>query len=115
MRRLTRAFIFLASLSSIPAVAYAQASVAGGLPTLTINLVAPGDVWGDRVNELDLRIAKILRFGRTRTNVGFDLYNVLNSSAVLSYNQNFVPNVSWLRPTLLLTSRFAKISATIDF
>jgi hypothetical protein len=89
--------------------------ISGGLPTLTINLVAPGDVWGDRVNELDLRIAKILRFGRTRTNVGFDLYNVLNSSAVLSYNQNFVPNVSWLRPTLLLTSRFAKISATIDF
>jgi hypothetical protein len=89
--------------------------ISGGLPTLTINLIAPGDVWGDRVNELDLRIAKILRFGRTRTNVGFDLYNVLNSSAVLSYNQNFVPNVSWLRPTLLLTSRFAKISATIDF
>jgi hypothetical protein len=89
--------------------------ISGSLPTLTINLVAPGDVWGDRVNELDLRIAKILRFGRTRTNVGFDLYNVLNSSAVLSYNQNFVPNVSWLRPTLLLTSRFAKISATIDF
>src|SRR5678816_3080152 len=29
MRRLTRAFIFLASLSSIPAVAYAQASIAG--------------------------------------------------------------------------------------
>jgi Carboxypeptidase regulatory-like domain len=89
--------------------------ISGGLPTVTINLVAPGDVWGDRVNELDLRIAKILRFGRTRTNVGFDLYNLLNSSAVLSYNQNFVPNVSWLRPTLLLTSRFAKISATIDF
>ena len=29
MRRLTRAFIFLASLSSIPSVAHAQASIAG--------------------------------------------------------------------------------------
>jgi hypothetical protein len=89
--------------------------IAGGLPTLTINLVAPGEAWGDRVNELDLRVAKIVRIGRVRTNIGFDVYNVLNSSAVLSYNQNFVPNVSWLRPTLILTPRFAKISATIDF
>ena len=48
---------------------------------MTVNLIAPGEVWGDRVNELDLRFAKILKFGRTRTNVGVDLYNVLNSSA----------------------------------
>ena len=59
--------------------------------------VAPGDVWGDRVNEIDLRVAKILRFGRTRTNVGLDLYNVFNSSAVLNYNQTFVPDGSWLQ------------------
>ena len=43
----------------------------------TVNLITPGDVWGDRVNELDIRIGKILRFGRTRTNVGFDVFNVL--------------------------------------
>jgi hypothetical protein len=48
-------------------------------------------------------------------NVGLDLYNVLNSSAVLNSNQTFIPNGSWLRPTLVLTSRFAKISATVDF
>src|SRR5262245_32800344 len=39
-------------------------------PTATVNLIEPGTLYGDRVNELDLRFAKILRFGRTRTNVG---------------------------------------------
>ena len=58
----------------------------------TVNLVTPGEVWGDRVNELDIRIGKILRFGRTRTNIGFDVFNVLNSAAILTYNQAFVPN-----------------------
>ena len=38
-------------------------------------------MFGDRVNEIDLRIAKILTFGRTRTNVGFDVYNLLNVDA----------------------------------
>jgi hypothetical protein len=88
--------------------------IAGGLPNLTINLVAPGQVWGDRVNEFDLRIAKILRFGRTRTNVGFDIFNLLNSAAVLTYNQNFVPGL-WLQPLSVLTPRFVKISTTVEF
>ena len=80
-----------------------------------INLITPGDVWGDRVNELDIRIGKILRFGRTRTNIGFDVYNVLNSAAILTYNQAFVPNGPWLAPLSVLTPRFAKIGAQISF
>jgi len=49
---------------------------------------------------VDLRLAKILKFGRTRTNVGFDIYNAMNWSPVLSYNQAFSPtNSLWLTPT----------------
>jgi hypothetical protein len=110
--------LVLAANYAVPSAQVAQSlgrPVAGNVANVTVNLLAPGEVWGDRVNELDLRVAKILRFGRTRTNVGLDLYNVFNSSAVLNYNQTFVPNGSWLRPTLVMTSRFAKVSATIDF
>jgi hypothetical protein len=91
--------------------------IAGGLPTstLTINLLAPGQVWGDRVNEVDFRIAKILKFGRLRANLGVDLYNAFNSSAVLNYNQAFVPGGPWLTPTLVMTPRFAKVSALVEF
>jgi hypothetical protein len=77
--------------------------------------VAPGEVWGDRVNEIDLRIAKVLRFGRTRTSIGIDVFNVMNSAAVLTYNQTFVPGGTWLQPPSVLTPRFVKIGAQIDF
>ena len=90
-------------------------SIAGGLQNLTINLVAPGEVRGDRVNEIDLRIAKVLRFGRTRTSIGIDIFNLVNSAAVLTYNQTFVPGVTWLAPLSVLTPRFVKIGAQIDF
>src|SRR4051795_3686867 len=59
--------------------------------TVPINLVAPGQVWGDRVNAIDLRVAKILRFKRTRNTIGIDIYNALNSDAILTYNQNYNP------------------------
>ena len=86
----------------------------------TVNLVQPGTLYGDRVNELDFKIAKVLRFGTTRTNVGIEIFNALNSAAVLTYNQVFNPAVqggpgAWLQPTQVLTARFFKFSATFDF
>jgi hypothetical protein len=95
------------------------AGIAG--QTITVNLIEPGSVYGDRVNQIDLRFAKILRLGRTRTNVGFDIYNIANSAPVLTYNQTFVlpsaanPNGSWLTPNSVLQPRFVKLSAQIDF
>ena len=47
--------------------------------------------WGDRVNEIDIRIAKILRLKGTRTNIGFDIDNLVNSDAVLNDNTAFIP------------------------
>jgi hypothetical protein len=90
-------------------------AVTGGAATTLINLVAPGQVWGDRVNELDFRFGKILKFGRMRINAGIDIYNILNQAAVLQYNQTFVPNGTWLSPQAVLTPRFMKLSAQIDF
>ncbi|HKE87327.1 MAG TPA: carboxypeptidase regulatory-like domain-containing protein, partial [Vicinamibacterales bacterium] len=94
--------------------------VAGNPATVAVALVKPGDVWGDRVNALDLRFAKILRFGRVRYNVGVDIINATNSDAVLTYNQNYNPTPStpaqrWLAPSSVLTPRFVKIGAQIDF
>jgi hypothetical protein len=36
-------------------------------------------------NSADMSIAKILRFGHTRTNIGVDLYNLLDSNVPLTY------------------------------
>jgi len=83
--------------------------------TIPIDLIAPGEKWGDRVNEVDLRFAKILRFGGTRTHIGLDIFNLLNSDAILTYNQTFAPGGAWLAPQSVLTPRFYKISAQIDF
>ena len=88
--------------------------------SITVNLVEPGTLYGDRVNEFDARLAKIIRIGRTRTNIGFDLYNLLNSSAILSYNQAFSTTAltgaaAWLSPASVLQPRFWKFSVQVDF
>ena len=89
--------------------------LSGNAANVTVNLVAPGTMYGDRINQLDLRVAKTLRYRRSRTLIALDIYNALNSSAVLTYNNTFVPGGPWLQPLTILTPRFLKITAEIDF
>jgi hypothetical protein len=90
-------------------------NLSGNAPNVTVNLIAPGTIYGDRINELDLRVGKILKYGRTRLLIALDMYNALNSSAVLSYNSTFVPGGTWLQPLAILTPRFLKVTAELDF
>jgi len=90
-------------------------NLSGNAPNLTVNLVAPGEMYGDRINQLDIRLAKIIRYRRSRTQVALEMYNALNSSAVLTYDNTYVPGGSWLQPTSILTPRFLKITAELNF
>jgi hypothetical protein len=89
--------------------------LSGDAPNVTVNLIAPGTMYGDRINELDVRLAKILKFGRSRSTIALDIYNAINSSAVLSYNNAFVPGGAWLQPLAILTPRCIRITADVDF
>jgi hypothetical protein len=93
--------------------------LAGNAPNVTINLITPGQLYSDRVNELDFRAAKILRFGRTRLNFAVDLLNALNLSTILVPNQNYNPTGPWLAPTgsqtPVMTARTGKITVQFDF
>ena len=83
---------------------------------VTVNLIRPGTFYGARRNNLDFRVAKILRFGRTRTQFGVDLYNVTNTDVVTGYNQTYSPTSStWLTPTAIQPARYVKVTAQVDF
>jgi hypothetical protein len=52
---------------AVPAATVAQTLgrlPSGNATSVTVNLIQPGSQYGDRLNQLDFRVAKILRFGR---------------------------------------------------
>jgi hypothetical protein len=107
---------------TVPSATVAQwlgRPLAGNAPNVTINLLKPDDMRSDRVNQLDFRVGKILRFGRTRANVALDLLNALNFDTILLPNQAFTPGGAWLTPTgtqtPVMTARTAKITVQYDF
>jgi hypothetical protein len=108
----------LAANYAVPAAVVAQSlgrAPSGNVTNVTVNLIEPGTLYGDRINQLDFRISKNFRFGRIRPRVAVDLLNVLNANPVLTYNQTFVPNGTWLQANSILTGRFARISAEFTF
>ena len=52
---------------------------------MTVPLIAPYEAYGDRIDQVDMRIGKILRFGRTRSNISMDIVNLFNSNDNLAY------------------------------
>jgi hypothetical protein len=102
----------------IPSATIAQflgRAPSGNVTNVTVNLLKPGEVWGERVNQLDWRVGKVLRFGRQRATISVDLFNALNSDAILTYNQAFIPGGNWLVPTAVLTARTTKLTLQWDF
>jgi len=87
------------------------------------NIVEAGEVFVERLNQIDFRAAKLFRFAGTRTSVNFDFYNITNSNSILAENATFTdPNnvtatspQAWRTPQSILLPRMFKISAQFDF
>ena len=69
-----------------------------------------------------MRFAKVLRFGRTRSDIGVDLNNLLNTNYATGYNTTYIYNTDntahgrqWGNPTSIYTPRFVRINFTVDF
>jgi hypothetical protein len=103
-----------ATWASIPGDALRADFVAPGF-VAPINLIAPATMYGARRNNVDMRVAKIIRYGKTRTQVGVDIFNLMNADTITTYNFGFVPGGSWLTPTSIVPARYARISVEVNF
>ena len=76
----------------------------------------------DRRTQIDMRFAKILRFGSRRVDIGVDLSNLLNTNYTTTYENAYQFSVgntaqggTWNNPTAVYTPRFVRWNLTVDF
>jgi hypothetical protein len=98
-------------LTTVSQILGRPATGTGG--SLTIDLLQPGEMRGERVNQIDFRVGKRLRYGRMRSTISFDVYNLLNPDTILAQSATF--GNTWLRPTSIMTARTAKFTIQHDF
>jgi hypothetical protein len=104
--------IIAQSLGRLPANALATG-------TTTLNMLNPGELYTlQRFNLVDMRFAKILRFGNRRMDVGIDLYNLFNRNFTTLYQQTYeqrTNGAAWLTPTAIAAPRLARFHVTVNF
>ncbi len=76
----------------------------------------------NRRTQIDMRFAKIFRFGKRRADVGVDLGNLLNTNYATTYettyqysSSNTATGGTWNNPTAIYTPRFIRWNLTVDF
>jgi hypothetical protein len=90
--------------------------LSGGASNTRLQLLPPVQLFDDRLNLLDMRVGKILRFAGTRTQISLDIFNVLNNSGLLNANTTYTgPGGAWEIPTQIPGARLMKITAQLDF
>ena len=97
-------------------------ALSGGVRTITVPIVAPGTLFGDRRNQVDIRFARNFRMNTKRLQVLMDVFNIFNSSAITNVNSNYSPTgTTWLQPTGatggggVVVGRFLKFGAQFNF
>ena len=86
-------------------------------PNVTVNLVQPGSMFGERRNQLDLRFTKPFTVDRLRIGASLELYNAFNANTVLTESATYrdASLSGWRIPTGIMPPRFVKLSLQMDF
>jgi hypothetical protein len=97
----------------------------GGLATgnTTIDILDNDHrLYADRRSQIDMRFAKILRFGSRRLDIGVDLNNLLNTNYTTTFENTYQYTAgntgrggTWNNPTAIIAPRFVRWNLTVDF
>jgi hypothetical protein len=81
-------------------------------------------MFGDRIQEWDMKLAKNIRFKGKRLNVGVDVYNLFNSDGITQFNTTYTANAAgtgpaannaWGQPTTLISPRYVRLQIQANF
>jgi carboxypeptidase family protein len=90
-----------------------------GANSRSVNLIEPNTQFFDYQTQLDMRASRTFRFGRKRVQGYVDLFNVLNASTVVSFNQTFgtntTLNANYLQPLVVMQARRVQLGGRFDF
>jgi hypothetical protein len=79
-------------------------------------------LYEDRRAQVDIRVAKIVRLGGTRADIGVDIANLFNTNYATQYDNTYQYSVgntaqggTWNNPTAVLSPRFVRLNFTVNF
>jgi hypothetical protein len=73
--------------------------------SLIVNLVDGDTVYSERITQLDFKVSRTFRFAGVTVTPQFEVFNVNNSDAIISYVSTNVIDAAYLRPNSIMQGR----------
>jgi len=89
-----------------PAAAMAQTTLAIALEPFNSSFV-------ERINQLDFKVSKTFRMGRVSILPTFEMFNINNSDAIISYQSLNATSQQYLAPNSIMQPRLIGVGATV--
>jgi Carboxypeptidase regulatory-like domain len=84
--------------------------------TVTVDLIPPFSLYGDRIQQVDLRFTRSLRLGSRKLQGNFDIYNILNANTIQNEQATYSnTNNQWRNAIQIMGGRLVKFSAQLTF
>ena len=89
---------------------------AGPTTTVSLQIVAPGSMYLERLNQLDLRLGKNIKLGGSTLKASLGIFNALNENTIIGANSAFgTDGALWLEPDSIVNARLLKFEAQLNF
>ena len=83
------------------------------LSSVTVPLTRPGEEYLPRLNQLDVKLLKNIRYRTLRMRPEIGIFNLTNTATVLAQNNSFGPNLD--RVQAIVDGRVVRVGIQVDF
>ena len=101
---LPRRFTYVVSRAQVPNLT---------VPSITVPVTRPGEEYLPRMNQLDLKFLKNIRYRTLRMRPELGIFNVTNTATVQAQNNSFGANLN--RVQAILDGRVVRVGVQVDF
>ena len=84
-----------------------------GQTSLTVPLDPSSTVLAERINQFDIKLQKTFRFGRVAVLPTFEVFNLNNSDAIISYQSTNTLSQQFFAPNSIMQPRMIGVGATV--
>ena len=81
--------------------------------TLAIPLEPYNSSFVERINQLDFKVSRTFRMGRVSILPTFEMFNINNSDAIISYQSLNATSPQYLAPNSIMQPRLIGVGATV--
>jgi len=108
-----RTVSYIVTRAQVPALTLSSVTIGPTATNPGLGLTPPGTLYYPRLNQLDLKFSKTIKYGWARVEPQVGIFNATNSATILNQNNTYGPSLNQVQQ--ILDGRVVRFGVQVDF